>query len=612
MKNFPFHIKRFSILSLFFILCSPNLLAKANKKDSIRTHIVQIEKLLSKKNYENVPEITQTLLIEKDKSVGIKKVNILLKLYNLSRLKSIQKAKYYNDEAIVLSNLINYEKGKITSRINNAYLHFVHADFNNCISELECIEIENKYIKYSDCYADLITLKSYIYTEKGEYAKALELGFNLLSYAEKINNNYAFMKAYSALSHYYLRTENFKYCLNYCLKTLELIIKLEKIQYIYPKIDEIARMTAKLNKPQKALKLYSFGIDVESKIQSTGSYIKSSVYLNMADIYLNIKEFENAQRYLSKALNLDYQNNYKFRIPRALQLKAKLNLAKNDTTKAISIYEQSLKVAEEINAFDVIKSNSLSLHHLYKETNNLSKAFEYNNIYYALSDSLFNNEKEQKIIILETRRKVAEITQMKEILELKSKVQNNKFHFAIVILILLSTICVIITISFVKTKQKNKLLYKRTIELVATQSKLKKIINEKTAISQVSQTKSLNVETSKLILHRLKTMEESHFYLNPNCNLNDISIQLRTNSKYLSQAINQEKKTNFNNYINDLRIEYLISKLWNDVDFRNSKLNYISASVGFNNINTFKNAFKKRQGILPLFFINELNKENNS
>ena len=73
--------------------------------------------------------------------------------------------------------------------------------------------------------------------------------------------------------------------------------------------------------------------------------------------------------------------------------------------------------------------------------------------------------------------------------------------------------------------------------------------------------------------------------------------------------INHEKGTNFNNYINALRINHLLNRFLEDKDFRNSKLSYIAVSSGFNNLNTFHAAFKKHLGIIPSSFIKQLNEE---
>lgn len=597
-----------------------NLYSQENYDDEIKTYFKQVESLIKQKSHNKAIFLDQNiLLIEKENSSGEEKILILLKLHEATKFKSISIACNYNNEALELSQAIGFKEGVLRARYNRAYLQFVHGNFSSCTDELKTIEPEISYEKYPENYADVKTLKSYVYTEKGQYDLALEIGFDLLDLAEKSENDYLFMRAYFSLSHFYLRAEHYSNALNYCLKSFKYILKLKTTQYIYPKIDEIARMTAKLNNPQRALEIYSFGLAIKKEIPSTGSFLQSSVYLNMANTYMQINDFDNAQLFLTKALSLNYENEYNFRIPRALTLQAELYLSLKDTTNSIQTYEQSIESALEINAYDVVKSNSLKLAILYDKYGNLNKANKYRNRYESIRDSLFSNENEQKIIILETRRKVNEVTQMKKILELENEVQQNQFNFAIAILILITLICLIVAISFLKAKRKNKLLYRRTIELAAVQSDLntkiqsfsenKSIPKESNHNDKTSKNPSLDIETKRLILYRLNKLEQEQFYLNPECNLGDVSAQVKTNTKYLSQVINSDKKANFNNYINEQRINYLITRLLQESEFRNSKLSYIASSVGFNNINTFKTAFKKRQGILPSYFINELNKE---
>ena len=110
-------------------------------------------------------------------------------------------------------------------------------------------------------------------------------------------------------------------------------------------------------------------------------------------------------------------------------------------------------------------------------------------------------------------------------------------------------------------------------------------------------------------MNKLNKLEKELFFIDQNCTLRNIAAELKTNPKYLSQVINQEKKSNYSNYINELRINYLLTKLLKEKDFRESKLSYIAVSIGYNNLNTFNAAFKKRQGILPSYFIRELIQE---
>lgn len=559
-------------------------------------------------------------MAEKEKSKGKEEIFYLLRLYKINKYKSVEKANKYNDEALRLSLENGFKEGELSAKSNHAYLQFINGLFNESMDAVLEIEEEVVFKEYPNCYSDLKSLKSYIYTERGEYDLALDTGLKLLDKAEKSKNQYVLMRAYLSLSHYYLRTENFKIALSYCLKGLDCVIKLRDLQYLFPKIDEIARLSAKLNNFETAFEAYDYYLELETKIPSPGSFIQSVVYMNIADISMCNNEFEKAQSYLSKALKMNIENNFRFRIPRALILQAELNLITKDTVSAILNYEKSLEVAEAINAFDVVKSNSIILENLYQKQNNFAKVYEYKTLFAAIRDSLFNNEKVQKIIILEARRKIKEVTQKQKILEFENEAQKARFHLIIMLLLFVLLISLFVTYAYLKVKGKNKLLYHRTIELAEIQLKLREQLNEiektkpklSSASCESSNQKSINIindDIKDIILCKLKKLETSLFFIDQNCTLNNIAQQLKTNPKYLSQAINQEKKCHFNNYINELRINYLLGKLITDKEFRESKLSYISASIGYNNLNTFNAAFKKRQGILPSYFIKELIQE---
>ncbi|MBQ4913934.1 helix-turn-helix domain-containing protein [Maribacter sp. MMG018] len=586
--------------------------SQEKKGDSINDYFNRIEKLVTDiKSADEYPK--QDILLKRNENTyGTEKVDVLLELCHLNKYKSIKVAENYNKKAFDLSNDINYLKGIYSATYNHAYLQFIQGDFNRAMTVIKSLEKRINYKRFPKNYADVQTLKSDIHTEKGEYDKALETGLKLLDIGENIQNEYILMKSHAALSHYYLRTKNYKKALEHCLLELDFIIDQKNVHYIFQKVDEIARMTAKLGDTKTSLKAYAFYLKIEKELYSPGSYIQSIVYMNMADLHMAIGEFEKAQNYLTQALTLNNENNYRFRIPRALTLQSELYLKTKDTLNAISTYEKSIEAAENINAFDVIKTNSQILIDLYEKTNQPSKVNEYKALHEAIRDSLFNNEKEQQIIILETRRKIKEATQKQQALELENLAQRSKLTTIIAILGSILVIGFFFVLSYVKIKEKNKVLYRRTIENLETQLKTedKKLplkTKSKSTKEKTNPTIDDNVKT--IILNRLEKLENENFFIDSDCNLHQLAEKLKTNPKYLSQVINVEKGSNFNNYINELRINFLLTKLVQDEEFRNSKLSYIASSVGYNNLNTFNAAFKKRQGILPSFFIKQLNEE---
>lgn len=605
---------------LFALFFSINRIeAKETPIDSVDFYLNSVQKLIKNKNDFKEDFLDIEFLLEKNnRTQGKEKVLTLLQLYTAYIYKSARLANNYNNQAMVLSKNIAYQEGMLKADYNTAYLLFVQGNFEKSMNKvLEKQKVIN-VSSYPEIYADFAALKSYIYSERGEYDRALETGLKLLDNAEKTKNDYLLMKAYSALSHYYLRIENYSKSLNYCLKGLHYILKLKKTHYIYPKIDEIARMTAKLNDPEGALKVYGYFLELEKELPPAGSYISASVQSNMANIYMSIGEYEKALTHISKALEINFENKYLFRIPRALTIQAELYLQTKDTAQAISNYEQSIEAAENIDAFDVVKRNSYVLGQLYEKTYQLSKSNDYKSLYKAINDSLFTNEKEQKIIILETKRKIKEVLQNKKILELENKAQKEKFRAITIVLILLFIISTISVYSYLKVRKKNRLLLLRTIDLAEIQLRMSEKISgfqdmetqwsvERKSADIPKTQPRIDKDIKNIILTKLEKLEKENFFLDPNCNLHQLSELLKTNPKYLSQVINQEKKSNFNNYINELRINYLLPKLLKDIEFRNSKLSYIAFSLGYNNLNTFNTAFKKRLGILPSNFINELN-----
>ncbi|MEO8516316.1 MAG: AraC family transcriptional regulator, partial [Flavobacterium sp.] len=83
-----------------------------------------------------------------------------------------------------------------------------------------------------------------------------------------------------------------------------------------------------------------------------------------------------------------------------------------------------------------------------------------------------------------------------------------------------------------------------------------------------------------------------------------------TNSNYLSKVINEVKGCNFNQYINVLRIEYILDKLETEKKFSHYTIQALSEFSGYNNVQTFTRAFAAYTKMTPSNFIKELKNRN--
>ncbi|WP_300671485.1 helix-turn-helix domain-containing protein [Soonwooa sp.] len=113
-------------------------------------------------------------------------------------------------------------------------------------------------------------------------------------------------------------------------------------------------------------------------------------------------------------------------------------------------------------------------------------------------------------------------------------------------------------------------------------------------------------ETQKEILDKLTVFENSDFYLNKDISIAVLAIHLDTNTKYLSDIINTYKGKNFNAYINELRINYIVSLLEEDPTYLNYKVSYLAEKAGFSSHSLFAAVFKTVTGISPNIFIKQL------
>ena len=115
-------------------------------------------------------------------------------------------------------------------------------------------------------------------------------------------------------------------------------------------------------------------------------------------------------------------------------------------------------------------------------------------------------------------------------------------------------------------------------------------------------------KTEKEILEKLNKFESSLKYTKSNISLKTLSLQLDTNPRYLSEIINKHKDVNFNTYINNLRIDYILNKLNEDEEYRKYKVSYLAEESGFSSHSLFTTTFKNKVGSSPIEYIKNIDK----
>ncbi|UPZ17998.1 helix-turn-helix domain-containing protein [Flavobacterium humidisoli] len=160
--------------------------------------------------------------------------------------------------------------------------------------------------------------------------------------------------------------------------------------------------------------------------------------------------------------------------------------------------------------------------------------------------------------------------------------------------------------------QKNKQLTEERFITLINDSRLEPEETNDIEIVEKNKIKSVELPMTliKELLNKLAVFEKEEGYLELNLKLSELSTRFETNNSYLSKVINQYKNKNFSQYINDLRIDYVIKKMKTDKKFCKYTIKAIAQEAGFSSTESFAKSFYNNTGLQPSFFIKKIVENN--
>lgn len=114
---------------------------------------------------------------------------------------------------------------------------------------------------------------------------------------------------------------------------------------------------------------------------------------------------------------------------------------------------------------------------------------------------------------------------------------------------------------------------------------------------------SPEIEEWKIKIENL--IQQEKLYQNPELNITEVAKKLQTNVAVISKAINQGFQMNFNDFINNYRVE-AVKIMFTKNEHKKSTLLGIAFDCGFNSKATFNRAFKKNTSISPKEYLNKI------
>lgn len=114
------------------------------------------------------------------------------------------------------------------------------------------------------------------------------------------------------------------------------------------------------------------------------------------------------------------------------------------------------------------------------------------------------------------------------------------------------------------------------------------------------------------ISKQLDEFEVNQQFLQPTLTLSQLAKSCKTNSAYLSKIINLEKGTNFSNYINHLKVNYILNLLTNSKKFHQHSISDLAELGGFTSARHFSDAFFQITSLRPSEYIRQLKSQFNT
>jgi len=292
------------------------------------------------------------------------------------------------------------------------------------------------------------------------------------------------------------------------------------------------------------------------------NFLKGLVYNGIAQVYIDEKSAEEAGKYIDKAKKISDQSEYlslKNEIYKTSQKYYALtkNIEKLDEAKA-----KQDSVTEEIAGKSMAFINE-SYSGLDQKNHEIQKQTRHKNT--IILSAFFLILAGSGYFIYYRKKQKKDYNTIKQILEELDQKQNAR----------------------------------QTQEISAHQ-KEQQIENQETEQSPMTSA------TEEKLIAKLYRFEQSGLYIRNNISLPYLASYCDTNIKYISYVINTHKKKDFKNYINELRVKYIIDKVRTSGKHQKYKISALAEEAGFSSQSKFAAAFKKVTSVSPSQFLQHL------
>jgi two-component system, NtrC family, sensor kinase len=312
-----------------------------------------------------------------------------------------------------------------------------------------------------------------LYSETGNYVKALEIQFQALNIQEKRKDVLGMAAAYNNMALIYEAQKDYKSAVGNYLKAKQIFETNKKSGELLITLLNVGNSYEKLNQLDSALYYQSRAHQLAMQARDVDNI--GIILTNLGNIYYKMNLPDTALKYYQSSIPFAIRINEKTTLSEAKYGIAKILKEKKQVDSAVANAKQSMAYATESSNPDGVVNASALLSSLYELRNNVDSAYLYYKKATQTKDTLFNAEIVRNVQQLSANEELRK----REITDARNQYRNKiKWAVSLVALVGALSIAIVLYRSNKHKQAANALLEKKNLEIEHTLNELKATQNQ--------------------------------------------------------------------------------------------------------------------------------------
>ncbi|MCU0390873.1 MAG: tetratricopeptide repeat protein [Thermoflexibacter sp.] len=405
------------------------------------------------------------------------RTDVLIKLASFFyELEQPQKVIDYAQQAYILAEKNSDQKNMAEALSRQSSAYFLYGN------EIKNLEYASKALLLYEELKDKKNIAyhlgyvGYAHRKLGNYVSALDYSLRCLRAFEELRDEAGIAKVTSAIGVIYFEQGNFEQAYEFKTKSLEIFEKLNNKDGQIENLRDLGNIFTQVEEYEQAMNYLSRAVKLS---EESGNKRDFALVLNdLGKVYAKQSMFGEALNFYNKALEIFKLIDNKGDNIATLCNIGEIYTEQTEHLKAISYYQQAIQQAEAYKRLPDLKNAYQGMANTYAKIQNFEQAFDYQQKFMALKDSLFNQESHYKMISLQN---ASENEKREAVMQMQfAKERQNRFVLVglLSILFLISIFTIVFYYSNFKNKEINVVLQKQNQEITKQKEEIQEQSDE--------------------------------------------------------------------------------------------------------------------------------------